>query len=50
MNTLPRFLATWTDGKQLVLHARTWVDADNLARQLEAPAGVSVRSVQGIES
>jgi hypothetical protein len=47
---LGRYEATWSDGKRLVLHARCWSDADALARQLEAPAGVTVRSVEALTS
>lgn len=50
MRRLAQFLAVWTDGKELMLHCRTLADAEQLARQLEAPAGVWLRSVHSVSS
>jgi hypothetical protein len=48
MKVLPRFVATWSDGVERVLHAQTLVDARELAARLIVPAGVQVQYVSVI--
>lgn len=50
MRRLRRFVATWTDGKEMVLHCRDLVAAYDLARRLEPPAGVRLRDVSAVLS
>lgn len=42
---LPRWVAEWSDGKELVLHAGSYATACDLARTLVAPTGVSLTRV-----
>lgn len=50
MNKLPRYLALWSDGVTRVIHAPTWAQADALARRLEVPTGVWLRSIAAVPS
>jgi hypothetical protein len=47
---LRRYEVVWSDGVVRIIHARTWGAAQELARQLQLPAGVVLRHVAEVKS